>query len=266
MRSETLSIVTAPSKSYLSAQIAPSIPPLITFLACLIRLIVVITNMLPLEQHYKRVLFQRPDTRQQHLSVYALPLIVETPNFWEWNLSAGGGNHSLKCLMSFSARNKLKKLLNKWNVWVNIPSENCPFRRISKIAAVKQMNHPNTVRSTNSIKKFICQIQNEMNLPKCPPPGVWVSLGVNWSDGRDSVNDGKGRQSTHNHRTTIAQSNTNKLSTHNQIQTNTNTTTQTNYQLTTKYKQIVIPQPNTTKYKHNHTNKLSTQNQIQTNC
>ena len=49
----------------------------------------------------------------RHLSVYALPLIVETPNFWEWNLSARGGNHSLKCLMSFSARIKLKKLLNK---------------------------------------------------------------------------------------------------------------------------------------------------------
>ena len=207
--------------------------------------------------------------------MYALPLIVETPNFWEWNLSARGGNHSLKCLMSFSARNKLKKLLNKWNVWVNIPSENCPFRRISKIAAVKQMNHPNAVRSTNSIQKFICQIRNEMNLPKRPPPGVWVSLGVNWSDGRDSVNDGKGRQSTRNHRTTIAQPshnqiqtncqpttkykqiqtqphkqiinsqpNTNKLSSHNQIQPNTNTTTQTNCQLKTKYKQIVNPQPN----------------------
>ena len=75
--------------------------------------------------------------------------------------------------------------------------------------------------------------------------------------------------------TTIAQSNTNKLSTHNQIQTNTNTTTQTNCQLTTKYKQIVNSQPNantttqtncqpTIKYQHNHTNKLSTHNRIQT--
>ena len=35
---------------------------------------------------------------------------------------------------------------------------------------------------------------------------------------------------------------------------------------TIKYKQIVNPQPNTNKYKHNHTNKLSTHNQIQTNC
>ena len=130
------------------------------------------------------------------------------------------------------------------------------------------MNHPNAVRSTNSIQKFICQIRNEMNLPKRPPPGVWVSLGVNWSDGRDSVNDGKGRQSTHNHRTIKYKQIVNP-------QTNTNTTTQTNCQLTTKYKQIVNSQPNantttqtncqpTIKYQHNHTNKLSTHNRIQT--
>ena len=125
MRSETLSIVTAPSKSYLSAQIAPSIPRLITFLACLI------TNMLPLEQHYKRVLFHRITYGIWNISTFSTLSVFPqyfftrdqtldnntflcTPFlFWEWNLSARGGNQSLKCLMSFSVRIKLKKLLNK---------------------------------------------------------------------------------------------------------------------------------------------------------
>ena len=93
---------------------------------------------------------------------------------------------------------------------------------------------------------------------------IEVTVGTRWTTAKAATQPA-----------TIAQSNTNKLSTHNQIQTNTNTTTQTNCQLTTKYKQIVNSQPNantttqtncqpTIKYQHNHTNKLSTHNRIQT--
>ena len=90
--------------------------------------------------------------------------------------------------------------------------------------------------------KHKLQVQNETNLPKRPPQGCGWVCGVNWSDGRDSVNDGKGRQSTHNHRTITAQPNTNKLSTNNYHCTNTNKLPTHNYHCTTKYK-------------HNHTNK-----------
>ena len=118
------------------------------------------------------------------------------------------------------------------------------------------MNHPNDVLSTGSIQKILLSNTKWDEPPKTPSPGVWVGLGVNWSDGRDSVNDGKGRQSTHNHRTIIAQPNTNKMSINNYHCTNTNKLPThipqpSHNHRTTKNQQIVNPQ-------------LSLHNQIQT--